>query len=284
MGSHDDVTAKAVILARGLGSRMRRADAAVTLAPEQQVVAEQGIKAMIPVGRPFLDYVLSGLADAGVRSVCLVVAPDHAAMRSYYQGPARPTRLSLGFAVQEQPLGTADAVLAAEAFAAGDSVLVLNSDNLYPASALKDLASLGLGVLASGAASPHAAGLVGFRQSTLGIPAERIRAFALISVTPDGYLDRIVEKPDHVQSRSFGADPLVSMNAWLLPPTIYGACRLVSPSPRGELELQDAVRYAVEQLGERFQVAESEEPVLDLSSRADIPAVTAALRGVEVRL
>jgi len=279
VGGYHDVTAKAVILARGLGSRMRRADAAVKLGPAQEAVADQGVKAMIPVGRPFLDYALSGLADAGCTAVCLVIGPEHGAVREYYQGAARPSRLSLSFAEQERPLGTADAVLAAEQFAGGESVLVLNSDNLYPISALKDLASLPPCLLAS-----HPAGLVGFRRSTLGIPAGRIRAFALISVTPDGFLDRIVEKPDEVQSRSFGADPLISMNAWLLPPAIYGACRLVSPSPRGELELQDAVRYAVEQLGERFQVTESEEPVLDLSSRADIPAVAAALRGVEVRL
>jgi dTDP-glucose pyrophosphorylase len=262
---------------------MRRAEAAVSLSPEQEVVAEQGIKGMIPVGRPFLDYVLSGLADAGVRSVCLVVAPDHGGMRAYYQGPALPTRLTLDFAVQERPLGTADAVLAAETFASDESVLVLNSDNLYPESALRGLASLSPCRPAS-----HAAGLAGFRTSSLvatgNIPLERIRAFALISVTPDGLLDRIVEKPDNVQMRSFGSDPLVSMNAWLLPPSIYGACRLVSPSPRGELEIQDAVRYAIEQLGERFQVVESEEPVLDLSTRADIPAVATALRGAEVRL
>jgi len=258
---------------------MRRADPAVTLAPAQEAVADQGVKAMIPVGRPFLDYVLSGLADAGCSAVCLVIGPEHSAVREYYQKTVRPSRVSVSFAVQERPLGTADAVLAAEQFAAGESVLVLNSDNRYPRSALEDLASL-----RPCAPAPYAAGLVGFHRSTLGIPAERIRAFALISVTPDGFLDRIVEKPDEVQSRSFGADPLVSMNAWLLPPSIYGACRLVSPSPRGELELQDAIRYAVEQLGERFQVVESEEPVLDLSSRADIPSVAAALRGVEVRL
>jgi dTDP-glucose pyrophosphorylase len=258
---------------------MRRADAAVKLDPAQETVAERGLKAMIPVGRPFLDHVLSGLADAGCTSVCLVIGPEHGAVREYYEDVAGLSRLALTFAVQERPLGTADAVLAAEEFAAGESVLTLNADNLYPTSALKDLASLRP---SASAASP--AGLVGFRVSTLGLPAGRIRAFALISVTPDGYLDRIVEKPDEVQSRSFGSDPLVSMNAWLLPPVIYGACRLVSPSPRGELELQDAVRFCLEHLGERFQVVESEEPVLDLSSRADIPSVAAALRGAEVRL
>jgi dTDP-glucose pyrophosphorylase len=283
VGHVHHVTEKAVILARGLGTRMRKADSGASLDPAQQAAADTGTKAMMPVGRPFLDYVLSGLADVGVRSVCLVVAPEHTAMSSYYEGPARPTRFSLTFAVQERPVGTADAVLAAEEFAAGESVLVLNSDNLYPEAALRDLASLRPCTLAS-----YAAGLIGFRQTALlaggNIPPERIRAFALISVGTDGTLDRIVEKPGERESRSFGANPLVSMNAWLLPPTIYAACRAVTPSPRGELELQDAVRYAMKSLGERFQVIESEGTVLDLSSRGDVPAVASRLAGAEVRL
>ena len=51
-----------MILARGLGSRMRRAEAGVTLDATQEVMAGTGLKAMIPVGRPLLDYILSGLA------------------------------------------------------------------------------------------------------------------------------------------------------------------------------------------------------------------------------
>jgi len=43
------------------------------------------------------------------------------------------------------------------------------------------------------------------------------------------------------------------------------------------------VRLALERLGERFRVLEFHEGVLDLSSRADIPAVTERLQGVEVR-
>ena len=160
---------------------------------------------------------------------------------------------------------------------------MLNSDNLYPMAALGNLASLRPCAHAS-----CAAGLIGFRQTALlaggNIPPERIRAFALISVRTDGTLDRIIEKPDERESRNFGANPLVSMNAWLLPPSIYAACRAITPSPRGELELQDAVRYAMEPLGERFQVIESEGAVLDLSSRGDIPAVTSRLAGLEVRL
>ncbi len=49
----DDVIDKAVILARGAGSRMR-ANAEVRLDPSQSAAADTGVKAMIPFGRRFL--------------------------------------------------------------------------------------------------------------------------------------------------------------------------------------------------------------------------------------
>src|SRR5437879_406656 len=100
---------KAVILARGLGTRMRRSDPTAVLDARQAAVAETGVKGMIPVGRPFLDYSLSALADAGYREVCLVIGPEHDAVRAYYTavgGEGRTKRLRITFAVQPQPTGT----------------------------------------------------------------------------------------------------------------------------------------------------------------------------------
>jgi hypothetical protein len=128
-------------------------------------------------------------------------------------------------------------VLAAESFARAESVVSLNADNLYfdggRCSILQQLAR---------------AGLIGFRQSGLlrsgDIPPERIRQFALIDWS-DGILTRIVEKTRPHDPEAFGADPAVSMNLWLLPPTIFASCRAIQPSPRGELELQDAIRHNI---------------------------------------
>src|ERR1051325_368514 len=122
---------KAVILARGLGTRMRRDDAISPLAKDQASAADAGVKAMIPFGRPFLDYVLSGLADAGYRQICLVIGPEHDAIRDYYFDQAL-SRIKLTYAIQHEARGTADAVLAAETFAAGREFVVMNSDNYYP--------------------------------------------------------------------------------------------------------------------------------------------------------
>ena len=46
---------------------------------------------MIPIGRPFMDYALSGLADAGYAEACLVIGPEHQIVRNYYQPKIRPS-------------------------------------------------------------------------------------------------------------------------------------------------------------------------------------------------
>ncbi len=136
------MTTRAVILARGLGTRMRQADSAAPMSGDQAAMASTGVKALIPIGRPFLDYVLSALADAGVHRICLVIGPEHDLLRRRYSVETTPTRLTIEFAVQPEPRGTADAVLAAESWTSGEPFLVINSDNYYPPDALRPLAAL----------------------------------------------------------------------------------------------------------------------------------------------
>jgi glucose-1-phosphate thymidylyltransferase len=267
---------KAVILARGLGTRMRRPDASVALDSEQASSADAGLKALIPVGRAFLDYVLSALADAGFREVCLVIGPEHEAVREYYSKTIRPQRLAIDFAMQERPLGTADALLAAERFVAGAEFVALNSDNYYPVEAYRALRALG---------QP---GLVAFERETLlresNIPAERVKQYAILHISAEDELEEIIEKPDEATWAASDPAAYISMNIWRFNPRIFQACARVKPSARGELELPQAVQLAITAFGERLRVVRMRAGVLDLSSRADIPAVAARLRDVDVRL
>ena len=133
---------RAVVLARGLGKRMRAADPGAVLDAAQAAAADTGMKAMVPVaGRPLLDYILSGLADAGYTEAILVIGPENDTVRQRYgpYGPAKPTRIRLMYAIQTKATGTADAVLAAEMMVAGSPFVVLNGDNYYPVSVLADL-------------------------------------------------------------------------------------------------------------------------------------------------
>jgi dTDP-glucose pyrophosphorylase len=267
---------KAVILARGLGKRMRSADSSTDLDNDQSRAADSGMKAMIPVGRPFLDFVLSALADAGFSEVCLVVGPEHTAIREYY-GSVRAQRIKVSFAIQEQPIGTANALLSAESFTAGESFLVLNSDNYYPVEVFRALRALG---------EP---GLPAFEREALirkgNIPSERIRGYALLNIGATSYLERIVEKPDDMpDSAGRGKDVFISMNCWRFSPDIFRACRDAPRSRRGEFELPEAVQFGLSKLGLRFKTIPFRTGVLDLSYRGDIAEVARRLAGVRVEV
>ena len=255
---------------------MRRPGGAPGLSDEQQSAADMGVKGMIPIGRPFLDYVISALADAGIADVCLVIGPEHHAIREYYQAKHRLARIRVHFAIQQQPLGTADAVAAAETFAGGEHVLMLNSDNYYPIHTLRALRDLG------------SAGVAVFERAALvqlgNIDVERIGKFSVVRIDANGFLEQIIEKPSADEVASLGREVFVGMNSWSLPPEIYAACRAISPSVRGELELQDAVQYARDAMGIRFKVLTFHDGVLDLSSRGDIASVAERLRDTEPRL
>lgn len=269
----DDVIDKAVILARGAGSRMR-ANAEVRLDPSQSAAADTGVKAMIPFGRPFLDFVLSGSADAGFAQACIVIGPEHDFVRDYYQR-IQPRRIQLDFATQAKPLGTADAVLAAEGFASGGEFVVINSDNLYPSDVLVALRGLG------------GPGAVMFDESSLiehsNISHERLRSFAYANVDAEGFLIDLIEKPDEQTLVALRGFALVSMNCWRFSQEIFEACRRVPLSSRGEYELPAAVREVMRG-GVRFKIVRSTAGVLDLSRRSDIAAVGERLKNLLVSL
>lgn len=262
---------KVVILARGLGTRMRAQNAEAALSAEQSAAADTGVKALVPVGRPFLDHVLSELADAGFTKACLVIGPEHDAVRRHYDS-LDLTRISVDYAVQEEPQGTANAVLAAADWVADDRFAVVNSDNLYPAAASAQLRAL------------PGAGLVGYEPEALlaGIAPERVRGFAIIE-SVGGQLVRLIEKPSAETLAAWGPKLLVSMNHWLFTPSILAAARDVPLSSRGEYELPQAVALDISR-GTPYDVVTAAMQVLDLSSRDDIARVTAALADHEVTL
>src|SRR5688572_1568416 len=277
---------KAVLLARGLGSRMKQEADAAALSPTQAAAAAAGAKGMMPIGnpstalgasgftRPFLDFVLSALADAGCTDVCFVVAPDHAVIRDYYNGTGKPARVRIRYAVQEIANGTARAVQAAQPFAGRDPFLVLNSDNLYAAPVLRALVEL------------EEPGLPGYEREALvqesGFPPERVVGFAAIEDDDEGYLTRIIEKPGREYFDAAGPGALISMNVWRFDDRIFEACRGVPLSRRGEYELPEAVGLAVAR-GVKFRVVPASGAVLDLSRPGDVALVSSRLAGLEAR-
>jgi dTDP-glucose pyrophosphorylase len=267
-------TTRAVILARGLGTRMRKADDSAALDAAQSAAADSGVKGMIPIGRPFMDFLISALADAGFTEVCLVIGPDHAMVRDYYEHQLVTRRVRIAFAVQQLPLGTADAVLAAEAFTQGEAFVVINSDNYYPATALAELQRR------------DAPALIAFERSALttmgNVPADRAPRFGALEIDADGYLEGISATPASANTNE--GEVFASLNCWLFTKEIFRACRTVGKSARGELELPQAVLLAIREGWMRFEAVRVRAGVLDMSSRGDIASVAERLSGTEVTL
>ena len=267
---------KIVILARGTGSRMRRDDSAAELDERQAAAADTGVKAMIPIGRPFLDYVLSNIADAGYRRVCLVIGPDHDAVRHYYGQEIEPRRLSIEFAVQEEPRGTADALLASEQFVGGETFAMLNSDGYYPLEALKRLREY---------AAPAMA-LFDFDSmvSESNISEQRLLAFAVGQIDSNGNIERVIEKPDEATWAALPRPVWISMNCLQFDSSIFDSCRAIEPSPRGEYEIPDAITHSIEEMGQKYRAITVRAPVLDLTGRRDIASMAQRLAGKEISL
>lgn len=149
--------ATAVIMAAGRGTRMKSAT--------PKVLHEL-------CGRPLIGWVVAAAEEAGIGSVVVVDNPDKALDGHLPEGVA--------IAVQEEPKGTADAVLAAAGHFGDGPVLVLSGDvPLITARAIE-------GLLATHEREGAAATMM---TMVLEDPAELGRVIR----TPDGHVERVVE-------------------------------------------------------------------------------------------
>ena len=260
-----------------MGKRMRSSLSQVSLDPQIEKFAKLGWKPFIPIsGKPFIYHQLRVLAGLKIREACLVVGPEHLELRSYFDEVSRELGISISFAIQEKPLGTADAVYAAKDFAGDDVFLALNGDNFYPRDALDPVIRT----------EDHNSCYVGgFRLESLlssgNFGPERVRSFAVMEVDDNLNLVRIIEKPENPGAYRTRYGVLVNMNLWRFSPAIFEACRRVKPHPiRGELELTAAVQLMIDEGLCGVKVIPLDSWVLDLTYSTDIEFIERALRRV----
>jgi D-glycero-alpha-D-manno-heptose 1-phosphate guanylyltransferase len=107
---------KAVILAGGLGTRLRS-------------VASDIPKSMMPInGRPFLEYEIIYLRQKGIKEIVLCVSHLRDSIVDYF-GDGRGFGVNIEYSVEEERLGTAGAVKnAVDRLDIPDYFMVLNGD------------------------------------------------------------------------------------------------------------------------------------------------------------
>jgi len=263
------VVRKCVVLARGLGTRMQK-KADVDIGVEENKIAHTGLKGMVPFrGRPFLDYSIQNMLDAGIRDVCLVVGPEHDLLTEYYRRVAdRVPWLKISFAVQEKALGTSDAVYASKDYVGDEPFIVLNSDNLYSAHAIALLRSQ----------HKQCCYVAGFDKDAMiresNIEEERINHFAVVEVDNEWNLIRIHEKPEDPNTYGIDGRVIINMNLLRFTPAVFRACEKTAPDPvRGEYEITSTIQILVDEGRVPVKVVYVNEGVLDLTYKRDIVAL-----------
>ncbi len=230
-----------VILAAGKGSRLHP----ITL---------NRSKAMLPIlGKPIVERVMELLAANGVHDFILVVSPEDRDITRYF---VRESTLEteVRFVYQTERLGMAKALECAAPLISDDFVLSA-CDNLVTAN---DVGRL----MASWYTEPRPNALL----TLMPVSRERVSSTGIVAL--DGpWITRIVEKPTPEAAPS----NISSLPLYVFSPRILDYLPEISPSPRGEYELQDAIQMLINREGRVGGV--TVERRLTLTNAADLLAL-----------
>jgi bifunctional UDP-N-acetylglucosamine pyrophosphorylase/glucosamine-1-phosphate N-acetyltransferase len=238
---NDNRTLSAIVMAGGLGTRMRSATP----------------KHLHPLlGRRMVDWVLDAARGAGASPVVVVASPETCDL---YEG--------VDVAVQERPLGTGDAVAAARGELEGFDGSVLVLDAAAPLLTAEHFAEL-VGEHERESADVT---ILSFRGS--GLPYGRIVRCA------DGSVEAIVEDGDATPEQR-RIDELNSSIYVFEAAPLWSALESLEPhNAQGELYLTDCVRHIVEGGGRaRAWLCPDEQATLGVNTRTELARAAAVLR------
>ncbi len=109
---------QAILLAGGLGTRLR---SVVSDRPKPMAMIED---------RPFMEYVVRGLARFGITDIIFAVGYKGSMVEEHF-GDGEAFGIRASYAYEEELLGTAGAIRNAGRYVTEDSFFVLNADTFY---------------------------------------------------------------------------------------------------------------------------------------------------------
>jgi UDP-N-acetylglucosamine diphosphorylase / glucose-1-phosphate thymidylyltransferase / UDP-N-acetylgalactosamine diphosphorylase / glucosamine-1-phosphate N-acetyltransferase / galactosamine-1-phosphate N-acetyltransferase len=200
---------KAVILAAGRGTRMRKLTAELP-------------KPMIEVrGKPVLQHVIEGLHDAGIRDLLLVVGYRADVVRDFF-GDGSRYNVAIQYVTQMVQDGTGRVVELARDFVTNRPFILAYGDILVAPANYKRVVDLPDDVEA-------------FLTVTRG---EDVTKGGAVFLNDEMNLVDLREKPEPGEPTS----PWYNAGLYTFRPSIFDFTAKLKPSPRGEYELTDAIR------------------------------------------
>ncbi len=208
---------KALILAGGAGTRLRP-------------ITHTRAKQLVPVAnKPILFYGIESMVAAGIVEIGVIVGDTRdEVMEALGDGSAFGARIT--FIPQDEPLGLAHCVLIAHDFLGDDDFVMYLGDNLLE----QDLAAFVAAFEAARQLPDPPAAQILLKQ----VPDPH--RFGIATLDQSGNVVQLVEKPEVPPS------DLALVGVYLFTPRIHRAVAAIEPSPRGELEITDAIQWLID--------------------------------------
>ncbi|MEU7002751.1 glucose-1-phosphate thymidylyltransferase RfbA [Nonomuraea sp. NPDC046570] len=201
---------KGIILAGGRGSRLYPTTLAVS-------------KQLLPVGdKPMIYYPLSVLMLAGITDILIISTPDDLQQFQRLLGDGSQLGLNLGYALQPEPRGLAEAFVIGADHIGGDNVTLVLGDNIFHGQHFYD-------VLRANLTDLRGCVLFGYGVTDPG-------RYGVGETDDAGKLVSIEEKPRKPRSNR-AITGLYSCDA-----DVVDIAKNLRPSARGELEITDVIR------------------------------------------